>query len=270
MSDPPTERGDFFAVAGLEKAFHGNAILKGATFTIPRGKTTVILGGSGAGKSVLLKHLNGLLIPDAGSVSVDGETLTGMSESDLTPLRQRIGVLFQNGALFDSMTVGENVAFPLREQTKLSHAEISDRVSEALDRVDLTEAVAKRPEDLSGGMRKRAGLARAIITRPEAMLYDEPTAGLDPILASTVARLINRLKGELSLTSVVVTHHLGLVRTVADRVLFLSSRSVIFQGSVAEFFASSIPELLDYRNAAESLSEAGPSGNLSRKLEQFE
>lgn len=254
MSTRPTEQDDFFEVEALEKSFNGKPILKGVTFTVPRGKTTVILGGSGAGKSVLLKHLNGLFTPDAGTISVDGESLSGMRESDLIPIRRKIGILFQDGALFDSMTVGENVAFPLKEQSNLSKQEIADRVTEALTQVGLTDAANSMPGDLSGGMRKRAGLARAIITRPEAMLYDEPTAGLDPILASTVARLITQLKEDLHLTSVVVTHHLGLVRAVADQVIFLSVGSVVFKGSVEDFFAAPLPELVEYRSADESLS----------------
>ncbi len=241
----------------LKKAFDGKPIIKGVTFSIPRGKTTVILGGSGAGKSVLLKHLNGLIRPDAGTVSVGGTSLDGKSESDLIPVRRKIGILFQDGALFDSMTVGENVAFPLREQAKLSPSEIETRVANALKQVDLADAANTMPGDLSGGMRKRAGLARAVISRPEAMLYDEPTAGLDPILASTVARLIVRLQNDLSLTSVVVTHHLGLVRTVADQVIFLSEGAVVFQGNVKAFFASPLPELVEYLNADQSLSENG-------------
>ncbi|MDF1738369.1 MAG: ATP-binding cassette domain-containing protein [Verrucomicrobiales bacterium] len=255
MNSHLTEQNDFFVVEGLTKAFHGKPVLKGTTFTIPRGKTTVILGGSGAGKSVLLKHLNGLFTPDAGTVFVDGESLAGKHESELVPIRRKIGILFQNGALFDSMSVAENVAFPLKEQSKLPHSEIASRVSETLEHVGLADAAETMPGDLSGGMRKRAGLARAIITHPEAMLYDEPTAGLDPILATTIAKLITRLKEELSLTSVVVTHHLGLVRTVADQVIFLSEGSVIFQGSVDEFNASRLPILLEYRGADESLAE---------------
>ncbi len=255
MSLQATEPDDFFVVEGLTKAFDGKPILNGATFTIPRGKTTVILGGSGAGKSVLLKHLNGLFTPDAGTVSVDGESLAGKHESELIPIRRRIGILFQNGALFDSMTVAENVAFPLKEHSKLSHSEIASRVAETLDHVGLADAAETMPGELSGGMRKRAGLARATITHPEAMLYDEPTAGLDPVLATTIANLIIRLKEELSLTSVVVTHHLGLVRTVADQVIFLSGGAVLFQGSVAAFNASRLPALIEYRGADESLAE---------------
>ncbi len=254
MSAKPEEPDNYFTVEGLEKAFDGRPVLKGATFAIPRGKTTVILGGSGAGKSVLLKHLNGLLLPDAGTVSVDGTPLDGKSESELVPIRRKIGKLFQDGALFDSMTVGENVAFPLNEQLKLSREEIETRVAKTLKQVGLGEAADTMPGELSGGMRKRAGLARAIITRPEAMLYDEPTAGLDPVLSSTIAQLIVRLKEKLSLTSVVVTHHLGLVRTVADQVVFLSSGSVVFQGSVEAFHDSAHPRLIEYRSADESLS----------------
>lgn len=222
----------FFEIENLRQTLAGQEILRGVSFDVPRGKTTVILGGSGAGKSVLLKHLNGLLRPVSGRVRVDGTDLTPLSERELLPIRRRIGVLFQDGALFDSMTVGENVAFPLREAGQRDEAAIATRVDEVLDLVGLRGQEKKRSDVLSGGMRKRVSLARAIAPRPDCLLYDEPTAGLDPILSESISRLILRLREELKITSVMVTHHLGAMRLVADQVVFLKGGVVQYAGSV--------------------------------------
>lgn len=234
----PSAPSHFFEVEDLRQTFDGHEVLRGITFSVPRGATTVILGGSGAGKSVLLKHLNGLMRPAGGSVRVLGTDLGTLSERQLIPLRRRIGVLFQDGALFDSMSVGENVAFPLRESGLRDEAAIRRRVGEMLELVGLPGQEKKRPDALSGGMRKRVSLARAIAPRPDCLLYDEPTAGLDPILSESITRLIHRLKEELRITSVMVTHNLGAMRHVADRVVFLKGGEVHFDGPPEELDAS--------------------------------
>jgi phospholipid/cholesterol/gamma-HCH transport system ATP-binding protein len=223
----------FFRIEALHQSFDGHPVLRGVNFDVPRGKTTVILGGSGAGKSVLLKHLNGLMRPLSGSVTVEGKNLGTLSERELTPIRRRIGVLFQDGALFDSLTVGENVAFPLREAGDRDEDRIRYRVSEVLELVGLKGQEWKMPDVLSGGMRKRVSLARAIAGRPACMLYDEPTAGLDPILSESITRLIAEMKEELRLTSVVVTHNLGAMRFLADQVVFLKHGEVHYCGPAA-------------------------------------
>jgi phospholipid/cholesterol/gamma-HCH transport system ATP-binding protein len=228
----PSDSTPFFEIEDLRQTLAGQDVLRGVSFAVPKGKTTVILGGSGAGKSVLLKHLNGLLRPFSGRVLVDGTDLTPLSERELRPIRRRIGVLFQDGALFDSMTVGENVAFPLREAGERDEATIAARVDEVLHLVGLRGQERKRADVLSGGMRKRVSLARAIAPRPECLLYDEPTAGLDPILSESISRLILRLQEELKITSVMVTHHLGAMRLVADQVVFLKDGAVRYAGSV--------------------------------------
>lgn len=234
MDDPPDEP-PFFEVSDLRQSFGAEEVLRGVSFFAPRGRTTVILGGSGAGKSVLLKHLNGLLRPRSGEVRVLGREIGPLSERELAPLRRRIGVLFQDGALLDSLDVGENVAFPLREQGGGEEAEISSRVAEVLEMVGLSGQERKMPDALSGGMRKRVSLARALAARPDCLLCDEPTAGLDPILAESITKLLRRLQSELRLTSVIVTHNLGAMRYAADRVVFLKDGAVRYAGTVGGF-----------------------------------
>ncbi|MBP6785243.1 MAG: ATP-binding cassette domain-containing protein [Verrucomicrobiales bacterium] len=245
----PTNPELFFEIAALRQTLGGHDVLRGVSFNVPKGKTTVILGGSGAGKSVLLKHLNGLMRPLSGTVKVKGIEIGTMSERALTPIRRQIGVLFQDGALFDSMTVGENVAFPLREAGVRDEAFIAHRVDEVLHLVGLKGQDRKMPDVLSGGMRKRVSLARAIAGKPECLLYDEPTAGLDPILSESITRLIAKLKDELRLTSVVVTHNLGAMRFVADQVIFLKHGEVHFAGPPPEIDASDDPAIREFINA---------------------
>lgn len=235
MPSPDTPPVPYFRIVDLSRGFAGHEVLRGVSLDVPRGKTTVILGGSGAGKSVLLRHLNGLIKPDAGSVEVEGRALGPLSEREMRSIRRRIGVLFQDGALFDSMSVGENVAFPLREAGEKREAVLSARVGEVLSLVGLAGQEAKRPDVLSGGMRKRVALARALAPGPDCLLYDEPTAGLDPILSDSIVRLIRRLRDELGLTSVMVTHHLGAMRFVADQVVFLKHGAVRYRGTVEGF-----------------------------------
>jgi len=222
----------FFEIDALRQSFGGQEVLRGVSFSVPVGKSTVILGGSGAGKSVLLKHLNGLMKPLSGSVKVMGTNIGPLSERTLRPIRRKIGILFQDGALFDSMDVAANIAFPLREYGEKDEAAIVRRVDEVLELVDLAGQGRKMPDVLSGGMRKRVSLARALAPRPECLLYDEPTAGLDPILSDSITRLIERLQRETHLTSVMVTHNMGAMRVVADQVVFLKHGVVRYIGDV--------------------------------------
>ncbi len=228
------ESSSYFELDEVRTRLGSREILRGISLEIPEGRTTVVLGGSGAGKSVLLKHLNGLIQPDQGAVKVKGEDLAEISRSRLQEIRRKIGLLFQGGALFDSLTVEENVAFPLEEEGTLSRTEVEERVCFVLESVGLDGERRKMPEVLSGGMRKRVGLARALATYPQCLLCDEPTAGLDPVLAETVCRLIRSLTQEQQLTSVVVTHDLGAMRSMADRVVFLQGGLIRFSGSPDE------------------------------------
>jgi phospholipid/cholesterol/gamma-HCH transport system ATP-binding protein len=234
----------------LEKTFAGKPVLRGLSLDVLAGETLVILGGSGSGKSVLLKHMNALLRPDAGTVEVDGEVLDGLGEDELQPVRRKVGMLFQQGALFDSLTVGENVAYPLREHRLLPRAAIPARVREALAMVDLAGIEALMPAELSGGMRKRAALARALVLEPQALLYDEPTTGLDPVVGAKINHLIRDLQRQLGITSVVVTHDLASAFYVADRIAFLYEGSIRFTGTPEEARAARDPQLHEFLTAA--------------------
>tara|TARA_R110002096_G_scaffold292704_11_gene487169 strand:+ start:3083 stop:3844 length:762 start_codon:yes stop_codon:yes gene_type:complete len=224
----------FFQLVGVQKQLGGHKILQGVSLEIPTGQTTVILGGSGAGKSVILKHLIGLMKPDSGSISVEGTEITNLNERQLVPIRRRIGILFQDGALFDSMTVFENVAFPLREAGHSDPLSIREAVAAVLEKIELPGEESKMPSELSGGMRKRVALARALITRPDCLLCDEPTAGLDPVLSQTISLLIQRMSREQDLTSVVVSHDLEAMRLIADHVIFIKEGVVRFSGSLID------------------------------------
>ena len=231
-SDQQTEF--FFEISDLKKAFGEQEVLQGVDLNIKNGETLVILGQSGEGKSVLLKHLIGLMLPDSGSIKVDGQEITGLSERKLGSVRKKVGVLFQDGALFDSMTVAENVAFPLREEGVKNPNELTEKVQEVLKVVGLDEHMGKMPVDISGGMRKRVALARAVVTHPQSVLYDEPTAGLDPIVADSIDHLIRQLAADFQITSVVVTHDMKSMNTVADRVAVLRYGKIYFLGTPAE------------------------------------
>jgi phospholipid/cholesterol/gamma-HCH transport system ATP-binding protein len=234
----------FIRYENLHKGFGENQVLRGVNLQVVRGETLVILGGSGSGKSVLLRHTIGLMVPDQGRVVVDGTDLTGLSEDALVPVRKKVGMLFQGSALFDSMDVLENVAYALREHTDLDEGAIVSRVREKLALVELDEAVEKRmPADLSGGMRKRVALARAIALEPEGILYDEPTTGLDPITARTINMMIRNLQHTLNVTSVVVTHDIASAFMVGDRVAFLHQGEMAFVGTVGEAKVSRDPRL---------------------------
>jgi phospholipid/cholesterol/gamma-HCH transport system ATP-binding protein len=229
----------FIYLRGLEKALGGKPILRGIDLGVWPGETMVLLGGSGEGKSVTLRHLNGLLRPDRGEVVVDGEQLTALGEDALDAIRLKVAMVFQGGALFDSLTVYQNVAYPLREHTKLSEPEMRDRVSELLAMVELSAIERLYPAELSGGMRKRVALARAIALEPRAVLYDEPTTGLDPITTHKISALIRSLQNRLGLTFVVVTHDIKSALVVGDRLALLDNGRIRFTGTVAEARASS-------------------------------
>jgi phospholipid/cholesterol/gamma-HCH transport system ATP-binding protein len=221
-------------LVNLHKRFGSLTVLDGIGFDIPRGMTTVVMGPSGCGKSVLLKHIVGLLHPDNGEVWFEDKCISRMPEAELMEIRKRFGFLFQLAALFDSMTIYENVAFPLREHTDLKEDAIRRIVAEKLKVVELDGVQEKMPADLSGGMKKRAALARAIALDPEVVLYDEPTTGLDPQRSDVINTLINRLKERMHVTGICVTHDLQCVETVADRVVMLKGGKVRFNGTFPE------------------------------------
>ena len=235
-------------VRDLKKSFGTNLILDGVSFGIEKGESLVIIGRSGGGKSVLLKHLIGLLKPDSGQVLIDDEDITGMNERELIRVRHRFGMVFQGAALFDSMNVADNVGFAFRRERRFSEAEIAGKVTEALEMVDLRGIEAKKPSELSGGMRKRVGLARAIIYQPEIVLYDEPTTGLDPIVSDSIDQLIIRVRDRLHVTTVVVTHDMRSARRVGDRILMLHDKKIYATGTPEEIFGSEDPVVKQFIN----------------------
>jgi phospholipid/cholesterol/gamma-HCH transport system ATP-binding protein len=231
----------------LSVTFGRQAVLRGISFSVPRGETVAVIGESGCGKTVLLKIILGLLYPTSGHVVVDGQRIDELSDKELTKLRGRFGFLFQSAALFDSMTVAENIAFPLKENRGLAPEEIEKIVAERVNQVGLSESVlSKRPAQLSGGMRKRVGLARALAMSPEVLLYDEPTTGLDPIFSDVINELINRTRERNSVTSIVVTHDMKTAQKVADRVVMLfplnrlkpTESQIVFDGTPEEILES--------------------------------
>jgi phospholipid/cholesterol/gamma-HCH transport system ATP-binding protein len=235
-------------VRELKRSFGTHVILDGVNLQIEKGEAVVIIGRSGGGKSVLLKHIIGLLKPDAGQVLIDGEDITKLNERELIRVRHRFGMLFQGAALFDSMTVGENVGFAFRRDRSLTPGEIARRVAAALEVVDLQGIENKKPSELSGGMKKRVGLARAIVYQPEIVLYDEPTTGLDPIVSDSIDRLIVRVRERFNVTSVVVTHDMRSARRVGQRILMLHNKTIYATGTPEEIFASSDPYVKQFIN----------------------
>ena len=221
-------------IRDLKKRLGTKQVLDGVNLEIVQGETMLVMGRSGTGKSVLLKHIIGLMTPDSGSIEVDGVDLVGMREKELNAVRKRFGMLFQSAALFDSLTVGENIALPLREHTAMSEAEVQARVAERLEWVGLSGVENMKPASLSGGMKKRVGLARAIAMDPQFVLYDEPTTGLDPIMADVIDRLIRSLQKRMGVTSVVVTHDMASAFKVADRMALLNDGRVVFLGTPDE------------------------------------
>lgn len=242
-------------VRDLKKSFGPYSVLNGVSFRIEAGETAVIIGRSGGGKSVLLKQMIGLLAPDSGEVRIAGEVITGMTERQLIGVRRRFGMVFQGAALFDSMTVAENIAFPLRREGKMDEHEIEERVAHALEMVDLPGTQEKKPAELSGGMRKRVGLARAIVYQPEIVLYDEPTTGLDPVVSDSIDQLMMRVCTRLKCTSVVVTHDMRTARRVGNRVLMLHEGVIHANGPPREIFDSKDPIVHQFVNGISEMQE---------------
>jgi len=236
----------FLELDNVSKTFGQQTVLRGVTMKVRRGETLVVIGRSGEGKSVTIKHIMGLIPPDSGSVTVDGQVISGLPERQLGPTRRKLGILFQDGALFDSFNVAENVAFPLFELGLKDREVIFERVREALEEVELEKHMAKFPVNLSGGMRKRVALARAIVTRPDCILYDEPTSGLDPVVSDSINILIKRLQEKFSVTSVVVTHDMKSAYHIADRVAFLRGGAIYFLGTCDELRNSPDPVIQDF------------------------
>jgi phospholipid/cholesterol/gamma-HCH transport system ATP-binding protein len=230
----------------LSKSFGELKVLDGVDLKVKRGETLTVLGRSGTGKSVMLKLIIGLQKPDDGEIEINGEEITSMSLDDLNRVRKTVGFLFQQAALYDSLTVEENVAFPLRRHAEMKDAERRDRVRELLERVGMAKALEKLPADISGGMKKRVGLARALALEPEILLLDEPTAGLDPITASEINQLIRELQQERQITSIVVTHDMRSVRTVADRIAMLNEGSILIEGTLEDLQQSEHPMVVKF------------------------
>jgi phospholipid/cholesterol/gamma-HCH transport system ATP-binding protein len=246
---------------GVHKAFGSNVIYEGLDLTIQKGEILTILGGSGTGKSVMLKMMLGIIPWDRGRVHVLGTDITGLSDKAILPVRRRLGMVFQQAALFDSLSVFDNLAYPLVERGITSDEELQARVSKALGRVDLAGIEDMMPADLSGGMRKRVGIARAVVQSPEILLYDEPTTGLDPINVRRVDELILALRKELGLTSVIVTHDLQSAFLLSDRLAMLAQRRIVACSSGDELMQSRVPEVRDFIDAmnvtASELRKAG-------------
>ena len=230
----------------IHKSFGKQKVLDGLSLTIEAGKTTVIIGRSGGGKSVLLKHIIGLLKPDRGHVLIEETDIIGLSEKDLNEVRKKFGMLFQEAALFDSMTVGENVAFPLREQTKLKDEEIRRIVADRLRAVGLSGVEEKMPAELSGGMRKRVGLARAIALHPQIVLFDEPTTGLDPIMTEAINQLIIDTQKNFNLTCVVISHDIQSIFRIGHKIAMLYEGRIIEYGTPEEIRASDNPVMKQF------------------------
>lgn len=235
-------------VRDLKKSYGSHRVLDGVSFEIEKGESVVIIGRSGGGKSVLLKHMIGLLRPESGQVLIGGEDISGMNERELIRVRQRFGMLFQGAALFDSLTVAENVGFAFRHERGLTPAEVTQKVTEALEMVDLPGTEDKKPSELSGGMKKRVGLARAIVYQPEIVLYDEPTTGLDPIVSDSIDQLILRVRDRLRVTTVVVTHDMRSARRLGQRILMLHDKKIYATGTSDEIFTSADPVVKQFIN----------------------
>jgi phospholipid/cholesterol/gamma-HCH transport system ATP-binding protein len=234
-------------INNLYKSFGENKVLNGVNLQITMGETIAIIGKSGCGKSVLIKHIVGLLYPDSGYVKVEGQRIDNLERKELYELRKKFGFLFQGAALFDSMTVAENVALPLVEsQTNFSSAIIAETVAEKLELVGLPGTQNLKPSELSGGMKKRVGLARALVTNPTYILYDEPTTGLDPIMSDSIDNLIKELSGKIKVTSVVVTHDMYSVKNIADKVAMMHEGVIHFTGTPKQLVESTDSVIMDF------------------------
>jgi len=257
-------------IRNLKKRFGNKEVLRGVNLSIKTGETMVIIGRSGSGKSVLLKHMVGLLKGDEGEVIVDGQMISSMSREELYRIRMKFGYLFQGAALFDSMTVGENVGLALRENYSLSEAKIHEIVAEKLALVGLPNIEHMKPSELSGGMRKRVGLARALATNPEYIFYDEPTAGLDPIMSDAIDTLIKDLAQKLRVTSVVITHDMQSAYKVADRIAMMHEGKIYFLGNPKEIAESQDPIVRNFvnRNAFHDVAIEGEIEQLQKSIRQ--
>lgn len=250
-AEDPSQRSERWQIRirGLHRTFGPQHVLQGIDLDIERGKTNIIIGGSGQGKSVLMKHLMGLLKPDAGHIWVDGEDLVPLNDVEMARMRRKFGMVFQYAALFDSMNVVENIAFPLIERYHLGKNEILDRIRDLLRRLDLAHVAGieeKFPAELSGGQRKRVGLARALVDRPEILLYDEPTTGLDPVATKNVDAMIRRTADEFHVTSVVISHDMASTFRIGDRIAMLHAGKIVVTGTSREVLASRQPELREF------------------------
>jgi phospholipid/cholesterol/gamma-HCH transport system ATP-binding protein len=235
-------------IRDLHKRFGAQEVLRGIDLDFERGKTNIVIGGSGQGKSVLMKHLMGLLKPDSGQIYVDGEDIVHLDDVAIAKVQRKFGMVFQYAALFDSLNVVENIAFPLTERYRLHRSEVMDRVRDLLNRLDLKVPgiEEKFPAELSGGMRKRVGLARALIDRPEILLYDEPTTGLDPIATKNVDEMIRRTADDFGVTSVVISHDMASTFRIGDRIAMLYEGRIISSGTPAELIAAPDPKLREF------------------------
>ena len=242
-------------VAHIEKSFGTQTVLKDISFSVGEGESVAIIGRSGTGKSVLIKHLVGLLHPDVGEVRIDGENLVDLRERELLKVRQKFGMLFQGAALFDSMDVHANVAFPLRRSGVTDEAEINQRVEDVLNLVELPGVGAKMPGELSGGMQKRVGLARAIVHHPRIILYDEPTTGLDPVVSDSIDQLMMRVRDQYHVTSIVITHDMRCARRIGQRVIYLKDGQVYLDAPADEVFNSDDPAVSRFIRGEADLKE---------------
>ena len=238
----------------LRKSFGSQKVLDGISFKIVKGESVFIIGGSGCGKSVLLKHIIGLMTPDSGDVLIDGESIVDMNERQLIAVRRKFGMLFQSAALFDSLTVEQNIDFVLRKEG-VPEAERKERVAEALEMVELPDTQKKKPAELSGGMRKRVGLARAIVYKPSIVVYDEPTTGLDPIVSDAIDQLVIRIAERLHVTSIVVTHDTRSMRRVGKRILYMRNGQIYIDGTPEKIFSSTDPIVHRFVNGIADLKE---------------
>ena len=248
-TEPRVTAGDgspMIRVCSLKKKIEQQEILRGVDLEVRTGETLVLIGRSGGGKSVLLKHIIGLMEPDSGEIWIHGENIIGMNERQLGAIREKVGILFQGAALFDSMTVEENILFPLLETGERDPKVLRSKIAEMLEVTEMEGQEEKMPESLSGGMKKRVGLARAIIRRPSCVLYDEPTAGLDPVVADSINKLIRCLQGRFGITSVVVTHDMKSAFDVADRIAYLHQGRVYFDGTPSDLQQSTDPLIQDF------------------------
>ena len=239
----------------VRKSFGDQVVLRSISFSLEAGESVAIIGRSGTGKSVLIKHLVGLLSPDEGAVRVEGQDLVGMSERQMLSVRQKFGMLFQGAALFDSMNVHENIAFPLRRSGVTDGAEINRRVESVLGLVELPGVGGKMPSELSGGMQKRVGLARAIVHRPQIILYDEPTTGLDPVVADSIDQLMMRVRDQYSVTSIVITHDMRCARRMGQRIIYLREGQVYLDAPAEEVFNSEDPQVSRFIRGEADLKE---------------